>query len=94
MSESSIVRDRVIDIIMEIIPNINTETITDETALISKGLLDSLGFLTLAMHIQEEFGIEIPFDEHSPEEFTLFGTFVSICEDTIARHNKSDDQRG
>jgi len=90
MNELEVIRNRIKEIIKEIVPNINTDTITDDTGLISEGWLDSLGFLTLAVHVQEEFAIEIPFDRYSPEEFTLFGVFVSICESAVADKTTGD----
>lgn len=84
MNTYDVIRNRVKEIIKEIIPNINTDIIVDDTVLISPKLLDSLGFLTLATHIEEEFGIEIPFDKYEPEEFTCFGKFVSICDNALA----------
>jgi len=84
MNKLEVIRNRIKEIIKEIVPYINTDAITDDTGLISKGLLDSLGFLTLAVHVQQEFAIEIPFDRYTPEEFTIFGTFVSICESAVA----------
>lgn len=83
MNKLEVVRNRIKEIIKEIVPYTNTDAITDDTGLISQGLLDSLGFLTLAIHIQQEFAIEIPFDRYTPEEFTIFGKFVSICESAI-----------
>lgn len=84
MNKSDVVRKRIKEIIKEIASNINTDAISDDTGLISKGLLDSLGFLTLAVQIQQEFSIEIPFDRYTPEEFTVFGKFVSICASAVA----------
>jgi len=90
MNKLNVIRNRIKEIMKEIAPNIDTDAIADDTGLISKGLLDSLGFLTLAVQIQQEFAIEIPFDRYEPEEFTLFGTFVSICENAIAHKTSGD----
>lgn len=73
-------RNRIIEMIREICQDVALEDIGDDTELIGKGcLLDSLAFLSLVLGIEQEFGIEIPFDEYSPEEFTIFGNFVAIC---------------
>jgi acyl carrier protein len=84
MNERDIVQRRIKEILKEIAPSINTDLIADDTGLISKGLLDSMGFLTLAVHVQQEFSIEIPFENYEPEEFTVFGIFVTICMNAIA----------
>lgn len=72
-------RDRIKKIIKENYPSINTDDLTADTNLVGTGLLDSLGFLTLVISIQQEFNIEVPFEKYSPEEFTIFGKFISIC---------------
>ena len=90
MNDSEVIRNRIKEIIKEIVPNINTDAITDDTGLTSEGLIDSLGFLTLAAHVEAEFAIEMPFDRYAPEEFTLFGIFVSICESALANKTVGD----
>lgn len=90
MNKLEVIRNRIKEIIKEIVPYINTDAITDDTGLISQGLLDSLGFLTLAVHVQQEFAIEIPFDRFAPEEFTKFGIFVSICGSALANKTVRD----
>lgn len=61
-------------------PDIGLE---DEIDLIGDGILDSMGFLSLATAVQDKLGIEIPFDEYPPEEFTLLGNLIKMCEKAL-----------
>ena len=88
MNSHAEIRKRIAIIVKEVSPQIDAKDISDGTNLIEDGVLDSLGFLTLATRIQKEFNIEIPFDEYSPEEFTVFGKFVEICATVLPIDNK------
>lgn len=47
--------------------------ITPRTDLLKTGLLDSIAFANLIVHIQEETGLEIDLVEIDPEDFTRLG---------------------
>lgn len=58
--------ERIKEILIEVNDNIDYE---NESALISNGILDSVELVELVMKLEEEYGIEIPFDEISPDNF-------------------------
>ncbi len=79
MGEHADLRRMIIAITEELSMYGNATDLSDNTNLIDEGVVDSLGFLTLVTRVQEKLGKEIPFDQYSPEEFTVFGKFVEIC---------------
>ena len=79
MEEQNDLRRMIVAITEELSLQGTATNLTDDTNLIGDGVIDSLGFLTLAARVQEKLGKEIPFDQYSPEEFTVFGRFVEIC---------------
>lgn len=58
--------DKLIRILTELNPDIDYET---EDALIDGGILDSFDIVTLVAEIDDEFGVEIPAEELTPENF-------------------------
>lgn len=57
--------------ILELLREINPyESIEEDTLLIEDGILDSVGVVTLVSLLEEEFEIEIPGEEMTPENFT------------------------
>ena len=68
--------ERIKEILLEVNDNIDYE---NESALISNGILDSVELVELVMKLEEEYGIEIPFDEISPDNFdSMEGIFHMI----------------
>ena len=51
----------------------DSEEITDDRDLLLSGLIDSLGFLELAVALNEFCGFELDFDELDPEQMTVVG---------------------
>lgn len=58
--------DRLIHILTELNPDIDYET---EDALIDGGILDSFDIVTLVAEIDDMFGVQIPAEELTPENF-------------------------
>lgn len=58
--------DKLMGILLEINPDIDYER---ETALIDAGLLDSFDIVTLVSEIDDVFGVEIPAQALTPENF-------------------------
>ena len=60
-----------------------TIAITDDLNFIQSGLMDSVGFLDLLGAVEDEFDIEVDFDDKDPEEFlNLKGFLKSIYQAT------------
>lgn len=51
--------------------------VTDETPLLEQGLLDSLALMRLIAFLERRYGLELPEEEITPENF---GTLSSIRE--------------
>ncbi|MBQ6890462.1 MAG: acyl carrier protein [Oscillospiraceae bacterium] len=58
--------DKLMGILLELNPDIDYEK---ETALIDAGLLDSFDIVTLVSEIDDVFGVEIPAQALTPENF-------------------------
>lgn len=58
--------DRLIHILTELNPDIDFET---EDTLIDGGILDSFDIVTLVAEIDDVFGVQIPAEELTPENF-------------------------
>lgn len=58
--------DKLMGILLELNPDIDYER---ETALIDAGLLDSFDIVTLVSEIDDVFGVEIPAQALTPENF-------------------------
>lgn len=58
--------DKLIHILWELNPDIDFET---EDGLIDKGMLDSFDIVTLVAEIDDIFGVQIPAEALTPENF-------------------------
>ena len=69
------------DLVRYIQENLAPETaIDDSTALIDKGILDSMGLMQVIMFIEEKTGIRIPDDEVLPDNFQTIGSIESLVD--------------
>ena len=53
----------------------------NETALIDKGLIESLQVLTLFVEIQKEFGVKLPVSKIKPENFNSAGAMWRMIQE-------------
>lgn len=70
-------REQVLELLKEVYPEVDFET---ETGLIERGLLDSLGILTIVGELSIEFNISIEFTDLTPENFDSLDAIVSMVE--------------
>ena len=69
------------DLVRYIQENLAPDTaIDDTTALIDKGILDSMGLMQVIMFIEEKTGIRIPDDEVLPDNFQTIGSIESLVD--------------
>jgi len=64
---------------------LNPLNISDDFDLITEGVIDSLAFLDLVTAIEEEFQLEIDFDEIDAEEMTIIGPLCQYIERRCCR---------
>jgi acyl carrier protein len=60
---------------------IQTVRIDDGVDLIEGGLLDSFGIVKLVSELEQQFGVSIPGDKVSVENFSRIDTIVRLLED-------------
>jgi acyl carrier protein len=54
---------------------VDPATIPDDFDLHKTGVIDSLGILELITGLEEQFGVEIDYEDLDPEELTIVGPF-------------------
>lgn len=67
--QAEIVTSRMRQFIAEHFPRARQGEIRDEDPLLEKGILDSLGVLSVVTFMEEEFGVLIEDDDLVPENF-------------------------
>lgn len=70
-------REQVLNILKEIKPNKNLESITD---IVEGSYLDSFEIMNLIVVLSETFGIEIDFEEITAENFNSVDAMVAMIE--------------
>jgi len=70
-------RERLIELLQEVLPGINL-TISD--TLVDDGILDSLAITSIIAEISMEFGISIPFDELESRNFNSIDSMLALIE--------------
>jgi acyl carrier protein len=66
---------------------IGRHDLDDGIDLVGSGLISSLGFIELLASVENQFGIEIDFEDRDPSEFTTFTGFVKLAADTVRAKN-------
>ena len=56
--------------------DINREQFDNAFPLIQSGVIDSLGFLELVVAVEDEFNVELDFENSNPGEFTTLAGFI------------------
>ena len=62
------------------LPGEDPANLTDETALRTDGILDSVATLELVTFVEQRFGIELEAHETSVEHFDRLGDIVALIE--------------
>jgi acyl carrier protein len=66
--------------LLEKFPLARKSGVENDTALLEKGILDSLGILDVVSFLESEFSITINDEELVPENFNSLGTLSSFVE--------------
>ena len=66
--------------ILEICKSIDNSVDYTSTELINGGLIDSIVLVEIATELMEEFEVEIPYEEITPENFNSIDAMVSLVE--------------
>jgi len=68
------------DFLKEKIEELTFESVDSNESLIESGVLDSITVVDLAVFIENEYGVSIPFNEIKPEHFETIETIKSYVE--------------
>ncbi len=74
--------------IIKILQTIKGKDFQEEHDLISGGFLDSFELLTFIQELEESFGISIPLEYISPEEFNNVVSVYELIQKTDENNNK------
>ncbi len=69
--------DRILEILWELHPDVDFET---AGGLIDEGILDSFDIVTIAAEIDADFGVAIPAEELTPENFNSAKALYALVE--------------
>ena len=68
------------DFLSQHAPAAGSMTITEDTALLGTGLLDSLAVIQLMLFLGSEYGIEIEDEDFTPENLSTVGALLNFIE--------------
>jgi acyl carrier protein len=77
MSTKEIIREFISE---ELLHDHNQNKLQDEDQLIEKGIIDSLGIMTLLVFLEEKFSIQVSGDDLVPENFSSITAISSLTE--------------
>ncbi len=66
------------------------QDVPDDFDLLSEGVIDSLGIVELIATVQDEFRIEVDFDDLNAEELTVIGSLCRYIAQKGAASGNSD----
>jgi acyl carrier protein len=76
------IRKTIIDYIKkEYLEEDSTVEVTDQTKLISSGIVDSFSMVSLKMFLEKKFRIRIPDDRATPEAFDSVDNIINLLKE-------------
>jgi acyl carrier protein len=79
VTDSQAIHDKVKEFILkEFLPGEDPGALTDTTALMTTGILDSLATLKLVTYLEEQFGIQIQAHEADAENLNTLADIVRL----------------
>ena len=73
-------KERIIDLLKSNVEELEDVKITETTELISGGFIESFDVISLISEIENEFNIDISFDDIELEQFNTIESIISIIE--------------
>ncbi|AVH62572.1 MULTISPECIES: acyl carrier protein [unclassified Nostoc] len=77
MKNISLIEKEIKNVVLSILPNINSEDLSDSSNLFSIGL-DSVNAMTLVLKLQNTFGIKFAVNDINAENFQSVQTLVRL----------------
>lgn len=62
---------------------LHVEVPSPDVDLVEIGVLDSLGFVTLLMHLEEDFGVAVPLEDLDVEKFRSVARITGYLSDRL-----------
>lgn len=62
---------------------LHVEVPSPDVDLVEIGVLDSIGFVTLLMHLEEDFGVAVPIDDLDVEKFRSVARITGYLGDRL-----------
>jgi len=73
-------RDKIIEFVRDEYVEDESMEITEETPLISSGLVDSFSMVSMKMFLEEEYNIQMADDEASTEAFDTVTSIMALLQ--------------
>lgn len=73
-------KEKIIDLIKSNVEELEDVEITETTELISGGFIESFDVISLISEIENEFNIDISFDDIELEQFNTIESIIGIIE--------------
>lgn len=77
MDTKEIIRDFIVN---DMLHGNLAASLGNDDQLVESGIIDSLGVMTLLSFLEENFAIQIPSDDLSPENFASVSTIATLVE--------------
>jgi acyl carrier protein len=82
MNTSDTIRDF---ILQEILHENQPGLLSNDDQLVESGIIDSLGVMTLLSFIEQNFSINVPDNELTPDNFASISTITALVESQIGK---------
>jgi acyl carrier protein len=82
MNTSDTIRDF---IIQEILHQSQWDLLSNDDQLVESGIIDSLGVMTLLSFIEQNFSINVPDNELTPDNFASISAITALVESQIGK---------
>jgi acyl carrier protein len=74
------IKQEIRQFVSELVPNVGSAKLSDQTRLRTSGVLDSMGLLRLVSMVEEKFGIEVSAYEAGVENFDRIDDIAAFVE--------------
>ncbi|MHC5827677.1 MAG: acyl carrier protein [Nostoc sp.] len=79
MKNIDLIKQETTNVVLNVLPNINSEDLSESSNLFSMGL-DSVNAMSLILKLQNNFGIKFAVNEINAENFQSVATIVKLID--------------
>lgn len=80
MKNIDLIKQKTTNVVLNVLPNINSEDLSEYSNLFSMGL-DSVNAMLLVLKLQNNFGIKFAVNEINAENFQSVATIVKLIDE-------------